>query len=207
VAKGGIEADLGETALDQACRIIALHRARLLLQRWKRGERKPIALFCGWTASDVSVDAEFRPKLDWRCSKASQPRNVIMDTVPPPPPLTTTIVSSSSEDKTVAIVAYLTFIGFIVAIILHGNKKTQLGTYHLRQALGLMLTALGLWICMMIVAIIPILGWLLAICLWLVMLALIVPWIFGLIAAANGQIKPVPVLGTYYEKWFGNAFT
>lgn len=132
-----------------------------------------------------------------------------MDTVPPPPPpvQSLTPVASSSEDKTVAIVAYLTLIGFIVAVILHGSKKTQLGTYHLRQALGLMLTGIGLWICMLIVGVIPILGWIIAICIWIVMLALVFPWVMGLIAAVNGQMKPVPVLGKHYEKWFANAFT
>ncbi len=40
------------------------------------------------------------------------------------------------EDKTVAIVAYLTLIGFIIAIILNGQKKTALGAFHLRQMLG-----------------------------------------------------------------------
>ena len=51
------------------------------------------------------------------------------DTPPPAAPV--------KEDSTVAILSYITIIGFIVAIILHGNKKTSLGSFHLRQALGL----------------------------------------------------------------------
>ena len=39
---------------------------------------------------------------------------------PAPPP-----VAAVSEDKTVAILSYLTLIGFIAAIIIHSNKKTQ----------------------------------------------------------------------------------
>ena len=54
------------------------------------------------------------------------------------------------EDKTVAILAYITLVGFIIAIVLHGQKKTALGTYHLRQALGLILAVVGLWICGML---------------------------------------------------------
>ena len=44
------------------------------------------------------------------------------------------------EDKTVAILAYITLIGFIIAIVLHGQKKTALGAFHLRQMLGIFLT-------------------------------------------------------------------
>ncbi len=126
-----------------------------------------------------------------------------MDTPPPeptPPPTpapTTPIVVN--EDKTVAIVSYLTLIGFIVAVVLHGQKKTRLGAYHLRQSLGIMLT----FIAGGVIAIIPILGWLV----WIVvMIGGFVLWVIGLINAAGGKMQPVPVLGKYYEQWFGTAF-
>jgi uncharacterized membrane protein len=119
-----------------------------------------------------------------------------MDTTTPPPPAApvgTAVppAASVAEDKTVAIVSYLTLIGLIVAIVLNSNKKTKLGAFHLRQSLGLMLTLL--------VTIIPILGWILA-------LAIFVFWIMGLISATKGEMKPVPMLGSMYQKWFGTAF-
>lgn len=125
-----------------------------------------------------------------------------MDTTPPPPPSLTPEVPAT-EDKTVAILSYLTLIGFIVAIVLHGNKKTRLGTFHLRQSLGLLITAVACWILNVILAFIPIIGWLTIIIVWLGLFAL---WLMGLIAAASGQTKPVPVLGEYYQKWFGSTF-
>ena len=115
--------------------------------------------------------------------------------VPPPPPSG----AASTEDKTVAILSYITIIGFIVAIVMHGNKKTKLGAYHLRQVLGIIVTGF----CVGFVAIIPILGWLVAI---VGMILLMLAWLMGLIAAATGQMKPAPVLGQYYQKWFGTAF-
>jgi len=121
-----------------------------------------------------------------------------MNTVPSDAPAVPT-----GEDKTIAILSYLTLIGFIVAIIMHGSKKTRLGSYHLRQSLGIMLTAIAVMIVAVILMIIPILGWLMAMCLWL---GLLVLWIMGLIAAVNGQEKPVPVVGPLYQKWFGTAF-
>lgn len=117
--------------------------------------------------------------------------------IPPPPAAATPVVVN--EDKTVAIVSYLTFIGFIVAVVLHGQKKTRLGAFHLRQSLGIMLT----FIAGSVIAIIPILGWLV----WfVVMIGGFVLWVFGLINAASGKLQPVPVLGKHFEKWFGTAF-
>ena len=31
-------------------------------------------------------------------------------------------------------------------------------------------------------------------------------WITGLLAAINGQMKPMPLVGSYYQKWFGTTF-
>jgi uncharacterized membrane protein len=112
---------------------------------------------------------------------------------PTPPPAT------SGEDKTVAVVAYLTLIGFIAAIIIHSNKKTKLGAFHLRQMLGFMLS----WFAVIILLIIPIIGWILIPVFYICMIVL---WIMGLIAAINGQMKPMPVVGALYQKWFGTLF-
>jgi len=31
--------------------------------------------------------------------------------------------------------------------------------------------------------------------------------LLGLVAAVNGQQKPIPVIGEHYQKWFATAFT
>ncbi|MGA3267485.1 MAG: hypothetical protein ABSE16_11750 [Verrucomicrobiota bacterium] len=133
------------------------------------------------------------------------------NTTPAPaaPPATT------AEDKTVAIVAYLTLIGFIVAIILNANKKTKLGAYHLRQVLGLILTRIIGYICLVILMVVlaVVLFFMKSLVILLVPLIylafgvfLLVCFIMGLVAAINGQMKPMPVVGPLYEKWFGTAF-
>jgi uncharacterized membrane protein len=111
--------------------------------------------------------------------------------------------SSATEDNTVALVCYLTFIGFIIAIVMHNGKKTKLGAYHLRQMLGLILTGIVCWPLNMILAFIPILGWA---CMFAIFVCLVVLWVMGLISAVNRQMKPVPVVGPLYQKWFGTAF-
>ena len=122
---------------------------------------------------------------------------------PPQPATPTPPPAAGGEDKVAAIVAYLTLIGFIVAILIHMNKKTKLGAYHLRQVLGFFLTTIAVGFCQVILVFIPILGWLCILALWLAMLVL---WILGLVAAINGQMKPMPVVGPLYQKWFGTTF-
>jgi len=110
-------------------------------------------------------------------------------------------VPKSSEDKTVAIVAYLSLVGFVIALILHNQegKKTQLGAFHLRQGLGILISSVA----MSIISIIPILGWVVG-CVGLI--AILVMWIMGIIAAANGEMKPAPILGAKFQEWFKTAF-
>lgn len=113
------------------------------------------------------------------------------------------VAAPAAEDRTVAILAYLTIIGFIVALVLHSSKKTALGAFHLRQCLGLIVTGLAFGIGGFILALIPILGWIAMMGIWI---AFFVFWVMGLVAAATGQQKPVPVLGEHYQKWFSGAF-
>lgn len=102
-----------------------------------------------------------------------------------------------------ALLSYLTIIGFIIAIVIHNGKKTALGAYHLRQVLGLILTGIACWPVNFILAFIPILGWIAMFAIWI---GLIVLWVMGLISAINAQQKPMPILGEYYQKWFAGAF-
>jgi uncharacterized membrane protein len=111
--------------------------------------------------------------------------------------------SATTEDKTTAIVSYLTLIGFIVAIVMHSSKKTRIGTFHLRQSLGLMLTSIAVMIAGTAFAFVPVIGWLAGLAAWL---GIFVLWIMGLIAALNGEPKPIPVLGEQFQKWFAGAF-
>jgi uncharacterized membrane protein len=108
-----------------------------------------------------------------------------------------------AEDKTAAILAYITLLGFIAAIVIHSGKKTALGGFHLRQMLGLILTGFAVAIGSAIMAIIPFIGWLISLVLYL---GFLVFWVMGLISAINGQQKPLPVVGELYQKWFASAF-
>ena len=81
------------------------------------------------------------------------------------------------DAKTTSIVAYLTWIGFIVAICA-GDKEGA--KFHLNQALVILL--------FMLPGVIPCIGQI-----WLIFM--IVCWVMGLIAAINQEEKEVPLIG------------
>jgi uncharacterized membrane protein len=99
------------------------------------------------------------------------------------------VVSSkpADEGKTIAIISYITWIGWIIAFIMNTEKKNDFARFHLRQSLIIMLGSLLAWI--------PFVGWI-----WGVFLFVL--WILGLIAAINGQKKEIPVLGSLAQQWF-----
>jgi uncharacterized membrane protein len=104
--------------------------------------------------------------------------------------------TSSDNDKTVAIIAYITLIGWIVAFIMNNNNKTEFASFHIRQSLGIILTAISLALLNSVVGI-PILA-------WIIQIALLVFWILGFISAIQGEKKLVPLLGAQFQDWFKN---
>jgi len=94
----------------------------------------------------------------------------------------------AKDGKVVAILSYITLIGWIIAIIMNSSKKTSLGSFHLRQALIIMIAGI-------VVSWIPVIGWILS-------LILFVFWIIGLVAAIQGKEKEIPIIGSLAQKWF-----
>lgn len=101
----------------------------------------------------------------------------------------------AAEGKSTATIAYITIIGLIVAYIQNNEKKNAFAFFHIRQSFGLCITGLALGI----IAMIPILGWIIYI---IGIFVLIYMWIMGLMNAINGKEKTVPFLGNKYEEWF-----
>lgn len=81
------------------------------------------------------------------------------------------------DAKTTGIVAYLTWIGLLIAV-LAGDKEGA--KFHVNQALVIFLFSL--------LSLIPCIGWI-----WGIFM--IVCWFMGIIAAINEEEKPVPVIG------------
>ncbi|MBC9798271.1 DUF4870 domain-containing protein [Sinomicrobium weinanense] len=103
--------------------------------------------------------------------------------------------------KTISIVSYITIIGWIIAYLQHkgSEQKSALASYHLGQGLGVFIFAVILSIVINILArVVPALGSILS----LVGLLPLVLLIFGIIAANNEAMKPVPLIGKFFEGKF-----
>lgn len=81
------------------------------------------------------------------------------------------------DAKTTSIVAYLSWIGFLIAL-LAGDKEGA--RFHMNQALVILLFSM--------IAIIPCIGWI-----WGIFM--VVCWILGFVAAINQEEKEVPLIG------------
>lgn len=98
------------------------------------------------------------------------------------------------DPKTRGIVAYLTLIGWIIALVTN-NPKDEQTSFHLRQMLGIILFGVAA----SILAAIPLLG----LIIWpLGTIAAFVFWVIGLISAIEGSRKPVPFVGEHFQEWF-----
>jgi len=95
---------------------------------------------------------------------------------------------AKDQSKLVAILSYITLIGWIIALILNMQKKTELGSFHIRQALLLVIANVVLWW-------IPVIGWILQV-------GVLVLWVMGLVYAVQGQMKEIPLIGKYAQQWF-----
>lgn len=91
------------------------------------------------------------------------------------------------DAKTKAIVAHITPIGWIIALVLNSEKKEEFTSFYIRQMLGL-------YIVSVVLGLIPLIGWALS-------LVIFVFWLLSLIYAAQGTQKAVP-FGEYFQKWF-----
>ncbi|HSG67814.1 MAG TPA: hypothetical protein VK994_03845 [Bacteroidales bacterium] len=91
----------------------------------------------------------------------------------------------------IAIISYLAFVGWIIAFVLYQNDKSEYAIYHMRQSLGLNI----IWVIGWVVFWIPVVGWIAAILFF-------VFWLMGLIYAAQGEMKPVPLFGEFFQNLF-----
>lgn len=102
--------------------------------------------------------------------------------------------TTKDNGKSIAIISYLTIIGWVIALIMHNNNKTELGAFHIRQMLGLILLGLVLSVLNMLLDI-YILG-------IIIQLGMIVLWVLGLLSAIQAEKKPIPLIGDKFQEWF-----
>lgn len=94
-----------------------------------------------------------------------------------------------------AIIGYL---GILFLVPLLAKKDNKFALYHAKQGLVLFIAEIVIWIAAVILAFIPIIGWLVALVLWILLLVM---FIMGIVNAATGKYKALPVIGGIAEKW------
>ncbi len=105
------------------------------------------------------------------------------------------------DAKTTSWVSYLWWIGWIISLVTSNstNPKPSLVVFHLRQSFGLLVISTALYILrVMTLFSFGSFYWVYTI----LSIGLFVLWIIGLIAAVQGEEKPVPVLGPLFQQWF-----
>lgn len=93
----------------------------------------------------------------------------------------------AEKNKLNAILSYLGIL-ILVPLLSEDAKKSPFAKFHLNQGLVLLIAAIAI----NMVWIIPVLGWIVG---FVGSLFLFVIWIMGIVAAANGDMKRLPLIG------------
>lgn len=95
--------------------------------------------------------------------------------------------------KAKAIIAHITIIGWVIALILNMNDKDEFTSYYIRQYLGIMIAALlGNLLLAMISGTLAMI--------WGVIILVI--WLMSLIGAITDKQSETPVVGHLFQEWF-----
>jgi len=118
-------------------------------------------------------------------------------------------ITTTDNGKNAGIVSYITIIGWLIAYFaMHNEKKTELGSYQLRQTLLLYIVGFGIYIIWAVVVSALLfsfsltLAWLFLLVDWVIRLGLFALWLIGFIGAVNGQKKPIPLIGDKAQTMF-----
>lgn len=94
---------------------------------------------------------------------------------------TEVIVVDPEKDKTMAIVGYITWIGFIIAFM-SDSKNSTFTKFHLNQSL---IIKIVITICALFI---PLIG-------EIIILVFVVFWVMGIVSATRGEMKALPLIG------------
>ncbi len=92
--------------------------------------------------------------------------------------------TTQNNDVMMAVLAYFLFFLPLVAA-----KDSKLAMFHANQSLVLLIG----WVISAFIGVVPVLGWIVS---PLLGLAVFILWIMGVVQAAQGQMNPLPLVGT-----------
>lgn len=95
--------------------------------------------------------------------------------------------------KAKAILAHITLIGWIIALILNMQNRDSFASYYIRQYLGIMLCAFAGNILFMSLHSGLAMVW---------GIVVLVAWLISLVGACTDKKTELPYLGRYFQEWF-----
>nr|WP_319400027.1 hypothetical protein [uncultured Carboxylicivirga sp.] len=105
----------------------------------------------------------------------------------------------NDQSRTIAIVSYITLLGWIIALIMRQNERPQseISRFHLRQALGVNLLVFLVSSSQFFFSALYLgfIGTVLSFAAGLL-------WLMGLIAAIQGRFRYLPFFGRWFEETF-----
>jgi uncharacterized membrane protein len=117
-------------------------------------------------------------------------------------------LSTTDNGKNVGIISYLTIIGWLIAYFaMHNEKKTEQGSYQLRQTLLFYIVWIAFYILWRFIIVALLFTSLSMIALagtiiLIVDIGFFVLWLIGFIGAVNGEKKPIPLIGDKAQTMF-----
>jgi uncharacterized membrane protein len=105
-------------------------------------------------------------------------------------------MAKNSESKIFAFLGvFLTIIGFIIVMLVRRNDKYAM--YYAKQGLALFITGIIVWVVSVLLAFLLI-GFFVGPILNIILLIL---WIIGIVYSLSGEMKPIPIIGKFGEKF------
>lgn len=99
-----------------------------------------------------------------------------------------------TTNKVMAILAYLSW---LVIIPLFGAKESKFARFHCNQGLVLAIAEIIAWVVFGILRKLPLIGWIFGLCDGLLSLVCFIFAVLGIINAANGRAKELPIIGSF----------
>jgi len=97
------------------------------------------------------------------------------------------------DGKTMAIVAYVFWLGLILAIFINNKDKNTFTSFHIRQSFGILLLNLAAGFAYNYIS--NSFG-------LIILIVTVVLWVIGILSAFNGNEKEVPLLGNLFQDLF-----
>lgn len=103
-------------------------------------------------------------------------------------------MNSNNQGRNISIIAYITFIGMLIAYFLNRDHKYEVATFHIKNMFGLVLL-------MLISQVFQSYDYLMLFgeILWVFLFFL---WLYSLIKAIRNEKKAIPWMSEKFQDWF-----